>query len=544
MSALPARSRHARRNRNLLLVLAAVLLPGVLLAAPAAAHPLGNFTVNRYTGVLVSPGGVTLDHVVDLAEIPTAQLGDRLDDLPALAAQQCGQAKDDLRLEVGGTPVTLDAGRSAATTASGEGGLPITRITCRFTGEVALASAQDVAVSLVDGSAPGAVGWREITAVGDRMTLTASDVPAESLSDRLSRYPEDLLSSPPDVRTATLTVTAGGEAASLPGVESEATEAAGGGALAGRATELLGDAGVLAGLLALGLAVVLGASHALAPGHGKTVMAFYLSQRGSSSWRSALAVGATVTAAHTGSVLALGVVVLVSTQIVPAQFYPWLTLVTGLLVLALGLSLLRGARRGHGHGHGHGHGNGHGHGHGHGQHDPHPDRQPAARLVSPDRSTSPVATSSAAGIAVAAPEAPHHGHDHDHGHDHGHDLGHDHDHEPAPTQRPGRLGLWVMGLVGGLVPSPSALLLFLATVPLGRAWFGVLLVIAFGIGMATSLAVVGVVARGAVLRLEAAAQRRAVLGGPVRAFLAYGAAAGVCAVGLVIVVRTVAGLVA
>ena len=80
-------------------------------------------------------------------------------------------------------------------------------------------------------------------------------------------------------------------------------------------------------------------------------------------------------------------------------------------------------------------------------------------------------------------------------------------------------------------------LLLLAAVAVGRAWVGVLLVVAFGVGMATSLAVVGIVARDLVLRVERAATRRGVLGGPVRAVLGYGAAVGVCVVGALIVLK-------
>ena len=113
---------------------------------------------------------------------------------------------------------------------------------------------------------------------------------------------------------------------------------------------------------------------------------------------------------------------------------------------------------------------------------------------------------------------------------------------PAPAEpdvTPGRWGVWVMGLVGGLVPSPSALLLLLAAVALGRAWFGFVLVLAFGIGMAISLAAVGLLARGLVLRLEGLADRRGFLGGNVRTFLRYGAALGICAVGVGVIIRTV-----
>ena len=108
----------------------------------------------------------------------------------------------------------------------------------------------------------------------------------------------------------------------------------------------------------------------------------------------------------------------------------------------------------------------------------------------------------------------------------------------APETAPGRWGVWVMGLVGGLVPSPSALLLLLAAVAIGRAWFGMFLVLVFGIGMALSLAAVGLLARGIVLRLESLAERRGHLGGQMRTFLRYGAALGICVVGGGVIFKT------
>lgn len=95
-----------------------------------------------------------------------------------------------------------------------------------------------------------------------------------------------------------------------------------------------------------------------------------------------------------------------------------------------------------------------------------------------------------------------------------------------------------MGLVGGLVPSPSALLLLLAATALGRAWFGFALVLAFGVGMAVSLAAVGLLARDVVNRIERLALQRGFLGGNIRTFLRYGAAIGICLVGGGVIVRT------
>lgn len=109
---------------RLLLVLGAIAGCLFLTAASASAHPLGNFTVNRYTGLLISPDGVTVDHVIDLAEIPTAQRGDALDDLTALAQDECTTARQGLKLTASGDVVPLELATSSASTASGQGGLP------------------------------------------------------------------------------------------------------------------------------------------------------------------------------------------------------------------------------------------------------------------------------------------------------------------------------------------------------------------------------------------------------------------------------------
>ena len=120
---------------------------------------------------------------------------------------------------------------------------------------------------------------------------------------------------------------------------------------------------------------------------------------------------------------------------------------------------------------------------------------------------------------------------------------HAHHHDSGTVSTPGRSGLWVMGLVGGLVPSPAALLLLLGAAALGEALFGVAMVVAFGIGMATSLAVVGLLARDLLLRVEGYAARTGRLTRPVRTVMTYGAAAGVVVVGLGIVARMAVQLV-
>ncbi|HET9560092.1 MAG TPA: sulfite exporter TauE/SafE family protein, partial [Actinomycetota bacterium] len=286
-------------------------------------------------------------------------------------------------------------------------------------------------------------------------TLEAATVPTTSPTTRLTTSPEDQLSSPLDQRTASLRFRPGGPPAAEAGGstrESSSSPAAGSGAGGGvdRATAaftaLVGERSLSPGfaLVALLLAVGLGAAHALAPGHGKTVMAAYLvGLRG--NLRQAATIGATVTLTHTAGVLLLGLVLTTSRAVASERVYPWLGLGSGLLLAGVGIGLLVRARPGHGHPHPHGHE----------LHHPHP-----------------------------------HGQEPDHQHSHHHDPD-----QPGAAGGAGRplgwRGLVALGLAGGLVPSPSAVVVLLGGIALGQAWFGVALVLAYGLGMAATLTGVG-----------------------------------------------------
>ena len=98
------------------------------------------------------------------------------------------------------------------------------------------------------------------------------------------------------------------------------------------------------GLAAIGLALLLGSIHALAPGHGKTVMAAYIvGERG--TWRHAALIGLSVTATHTAGVVALGVILTTTTVAAPERLYPWFGLMSGLLLAGIGVTLVRRALR-------------------------------------------------------------------------------------------------------------------------------------------------------------------------------------------------------
>ncbi|EXU68456.1 nickel transporter [Streptomyces sp. PRh5] len=457
----------------------------VLPAGSAEAHPLGNFTVNRYDGLVVTPGTLRVDHVEDLAEIPAAQAKPEIDrdgddalsgrELGAWAARRCASAAEGARLTVDGREVPVRAGRAQARQRPGQAGLPTLRVECRLTAALGDGERATVAYRPRDiGTGPG---WREVTAQGDRMTLTDADVPKTSASHRLVRYPAGQLSSPSDQRSAALKVKAGGPALAS-AAESDREDAVGSSVLprgvdrwTRALTSMVARHDITFGfaLTAFATAVLLGAMHALAPGHGKTMMAAAAAAGGRSALRDVLALGASVTVTHTLGVFALGLLVTAGSAAAPSVI-SWLGIASGVLVAVAGAGLLRKALRrrryvrANHHTHDHDHDHGHTHSHDH-DHD--------------------------------------HSHPHTHTHDHG--DGHTHTHEVRPTLR----GTLLLGFAGGMVPSPSAVIVLVGAAALGQAWFGFVLVVAYGVGLALTLTLAGFTAvRLGVRATERLAARR------------------------------------
>jgi nickel/cobalt exporter len=209
-------------------------------------------------------------------------------------------------------------------------------------------------------------GWREITARADRMTLTEVGRTEKSISHELTSYPKDLLSSPADTTTASLHARPGGPA--LTDADQSTSEPPAASVLprgADRWTEALNNlvarhhltVGFAA--LALLIAVALGAMHALAPGHGKTLMAATAAARGGRArLKDVLPLAASVTVTHTLGVIALGLLVTAGSAATPSVI-AWLGIASGVLVLFAGANLVRRAWRNrprpqaHSHGHGH-----------------------------------------------------------------------------------------------------------------------------------------------------------------------------------------------
>ncbi len=379
-------------------------------------------------------------------------------------------AAADSGVTVDGRSAALTSERSHARVRPGQAGLDTLRVECELTAPLP-SDKENVSLAFRGAGASSGPGWREITARGDRMTLTASDVPEKSISAELTTYPEELLSSPADTASAALRVRPGG--AALDEKESDAPAASVLPRGADRWTRALDDlvarhdltAGFAA--LALGIAVVLGAMHALAPGHGKTIMAATAAARGGAArMKDVLPMAASVTVTHTLGVVALGLLVTAGSAAAPSVI-AWLGVASGLLVTLAGASLVRRALRSRAplqHGHG-----GHTHTHDDESHSHGPDDH-----------------------------HHHEHHDHDHPHDHTHPHSHPHtvehthggfthSHPVAPTLR----GTILMGFAGGLVPSPSAVVVLVGAAALGQAWFGLLLVVAYGVGLALTLTAAG-----------------------------------------------------
>jgi ABC-type nickel/cobalt efflux system permease component RcnA len=343
-----------RRLVALVAVLASLLAPSV-----AAAHPLGNFTVNRFGGITLSGRDVYVHYVLDLAEIPTYQEGDRV-----RSAGFVAQIARRIRLALDGRPVALVPVGHNLSQRAGAGGLPTLRFEAIFRAQRPGKRPRG-ATSLVfhDTNFADRIGWKEVVARADRgAAIESSDVPTRSESQELRSYPRQLLRSPLDVSSATVRYEPGTTAGVPPSLNPEVPLVHTGGgfeALVGR-----GHLGIGVIVVSLLVAAFWGAAHALTPGHGKAIVAGYLvGSRGKP--RHAVLLGAVVTVTHTAGVFALGLVtLLLSHFVVPERLYPWLTIASGVLVIGVGASVFVSRWR-HNQAHRHRHAHSHQHAHDH-----------------------------------------------------------------------------------------------------------------------------------------------------------------------------------
>lgn len=209
-------------------------------------------------------------------------------------------------------------------------------------------------------------------------------------------------------------------------------------------------------LIGMAIAFGFGAVHALSPGHGKTLVSAYLiGSQGTP--QQAILLGVTTTITHTIGIFLLGAIALfASAYVVPEQLYPVLSCVSGVTIFLVGLGLLN-QRLHNSHSH-----DSHSHDHNHNFHS-------------------------------------HNSHNHDHHHSH---L------STAPTS----LGSLVkLGIAGGLVPCPTALVMLLGAIALHHIAYGLFLVSGFSLGLSCVLVSLGLLAVFARQWLERFPQTEGIL---------------------------------
>ena len=267
-------------------------------------------------------------------------------------------------------------------------------------------------------------------------------------------------------------------------------------------------------LWGIGFAFAFGAVHALSPGHGKTMVAAYLvGSRGTP--KHAVLLGLVVTLTHTAGVFALGLGLLFASRyILPEKLFPALSALSGMLIFGVGLWLFmsrwQGLTAGHAHSHSH---DEHTHDHSHGEH------------------------------SHSHDNAEHvHSHDEEHGHSHGAHV-HSHGgraHSHAVPEGPITMKTLVaLGISGGIVPCPEALVVLLAAIKLHRIGYGMVLITAFSVGLAAALIAIGMLvvsARQRLSRLDRFGEGSALV-----RFLPIGSAAIITLIGAILTLRAATG---
>ena len=482
----------------------------LLISATCFAHPMGNFSINHYSKITIGQKSIEILYLVDMAEIPTYQdmrqfdLAPKSDDPSVSRYLEKQEAILDagLSLESDGHPVQLKTTERRVTFAEGAGGLPTMKIGFLFRGQVDLtAGTHDL--SYADNNFAGRAGWKEIVAVGNGAEILSSSAPATDRSDELTYYSSDALNSPPQQLSAsinyrTLTADTGGRA-STPTTETLASrmrsEAASTAIVLTRSqgsstpsallnrngvqpsdrwavaastvappipaeraqktprsrfTELISTQRNLSFWFLFSAALIaasLGALHAMEPGHGKTMVAAYLvGSRGTP--KHAVLLGIVVTAAHTSGVFLLGGVTLFASRyIVPEQLYPWLGAISGLSVAGLGVFIFLRHLTGETGEHSHTPGERHSHW--------------FLSMFTEAASNTSESRDTTSGDSKQS--------------------------ERALSLRE----LCILGITGGIVPCPAALVVLLSAFSLHRIGFGLFLITAFSVGLAGVLVVVG-----------------------------------------------------
>ena len=488
---------------------AMLLLIGALLVVSASAHPMGNFSVNHYSRIEMQSDRILVHYFIDLAEIPTYQelqqgnlapspgvpINSKDPAITSYVATRGEELGRGLSLALDGRAVALRSISSGVIFPAGAGGLPTMKMGFVYAADYPVnLDRAHMSLHYSDGNYAGHSGWKEIIATLAAGTLIETSVPTTDRSDELSNYPTDLLNSPPQALDANVEVSlpalppAGSnsevtrsvfshtarvrDTVSAPGLSQKTitpvthastqspmrmvTPAKPASAAAtvpirleanqqqtprSRFTELITEQHLSLWFLltAAIIAIGLGALHALEPGHGKTIVAAYLvGSRGTA--RHAVLLGLIVTASHTAGVLGLGAITLYASRyIVPEQLYPWLGVFSGVTIAVLGcymfLRRLTGAATDHSH---------------------EPGSQHAHRFFFMRKG----------GEGEEASESLI---------------------EAGVQKQVSLTQLFTLGVTGGIIPCPAALIVLLSAFALHRVALGFFLIVAFSVGLAAVL---------------------------------------------------------
>jgi len=426
------------------------------------AHPMGNLSVNHYTKISVFPDGAEITYALDFGESPTYRLLREWGFDPAKwksidannVKDRAEAAMREWMADLEARPGRLVLERCEVALREGDDRLSAMRVMAKMRVEGASGE-----LKFEDRNFADRAGWKEIAigATGGAQIVEASQRDGDR-SRELTIFPAG--ANPPNDLRARVKWNAragAGVVAKIAPIDQPAPVSAPPETTPSSAAppqDFLkrvlsqGELGFWLMLACIGAAMGLGAIHALSPGHGKTIVAAYLvGSRGTMGHAAFL--GAMVTFTHTISVFALGIATLfLSKYFVPERLTHWLEAISGVAIVAVGVWLLYKrvrALKAMGHDHDHHH------------------------------------------------EHPHHDHDHahdDHHHDHDHEHAH-HTHQHVPEGEVTIGNLIALGASGGLVPCPSAMVLLLFAISVGRVGLGLVLLVAFSLGLAGVLTAIG-----------------------------------------------------
>ena len=428
-----------------------------VLVLPAAAHPMGNFSINHYARIGAEPGRLKVRYIIDMAEIPTVTERGRMDgnhdgkiDEPERSAYLRliePTLRSAVRLSVNGRSAVLTTVARKLEFRPGAGGLPTLRIGLEFLADAPdLYSEAPVRIDYSDANYPERTGWKEIVTVAERgLRIQSTDVALADASSELNVYPTDPSIVPPQQISAVLVIGSGPGPSGMVVPPPRIRPPAGPNRTPQDAfTQSIAARGLTPRLyvLLIATALLFGAFHALAPGHGKAMVAAYLvGSRGTAAH--AILLGAVVTITHTIGVFVLGFVTLNAAQyVVPEKLYPLLGAISGMSIVIIGVGML-------------------------------------VQRLRANRPNLPLKDEWDEGEGAEA--------------------------APVPSESPINVRtLIALGITGGAIPCPSALVVMLSAIAMHRVGLGIVLILAFSLGLAAVLTAIGIVvvrARGLVERI-------------------------------------------